>query len=163
MQNSKHCLKNNVPQGKKNQIIISRCNFPLFAPRGLSAEEKQHVQEVRLDVRKAFSGSIQAGEREREREGGSQPARQTDRHGERHPEPRGGEESLQGTACAFQEYCYTSESVLAGTSHSAPSTAASAAWGRGNVRLWGDVTGVSLEAEDSLNAWLLTAAFIIFL
>lgn len=93
------------------------------------------MQEVRWDVRKAFSGSIQGGEREREGKGASQPAcqpacqpaSQTDRHGERHPEPGGGEESLQGTACAFQEYCYTSESVLAGTSHSAPSTAASAA------------------------------------
>lgn len=30
-------------------------------------------------------------------------------------------ESLQGTACAIQEYCYPPESVSAGTSHSAPS------------------------------------------
>lgn len=76
------------------------------------------MQEVRWDVRKAFSGSI------RHARGGE--GRQTDREGEggregegeRHPEPRG-EGSLGGTACAFQEYCYTSQSVLVGTSSSA--------------------------------------------
>ena len=79
------------------------------------------MQEVRWDVRKAFSGSIwQAGERgretdrqrEREREGGGEG------EGERHPEPRG-EGSLGGTACAFQEYCFTSQSFLVGTHDSA--------------------------------------------
>lgn len=78
MQNSKHCLKKQRSTGEKKRIIISRRDFPLCAPRGLSVEEKQHVQEVRWDVRKAFSGSIQAGEREREGKGASQPARLTD-------------------------------------------------------------------------------------
>ena len=43
--------------------------FSLRTPKGLSVEEKQHMQEVRWDVRKAFSGSIsQAREGKGERQ-----------------------------------------------------------------------------------------------
>lgn len=75
------------------------------------------MQEVRWDVRKAFSGSICQA---REGKGARQTTREREgeRERERHPEPRG-EGSLGGTACAFQEYCYTFQSVLVGTSNSA--------------------------------------------
>lgn len=43
------------------------------------------------------------------------------------------EESLQGTACAIQEYCYPPESVSAGTSHSAPSLGREGREGGGKI------------------------------
>lgn len=103
-------------KGKKKKKNLS-ARFSLCTPKGLAVEEKQHMQEVRWDVRKAFSGSICQA---REGKGGRQTERVRERggEGERHPEPRG-EGSLEGTACAFQEYCYTSQSVLVGTSNSA--------------------------------------------
>lgn len=64
---------------KKRKRKNPWARFPLCTPKGLSLEEKQHMQEVRWDVRKAFSGSIwQAGEgkgdrqTERVRERGTQ-------------------------------------------------------------------------------------------
>lgn len=98
---------------KKKKNLSAR--FSLCTPKGLSVEEKQHMQEVRWDVRKAFSGSICQA---REGKGDRQTEREREGKGERHPEPRG-EGSLWGTACAFQEYCYTSQSVLVGISNSA--------------------------------------------
>lgn len=87
MHNSKHSLKKTTfhREKTKQKTDNNLCDFPLRAPRGLSAEEKQHVQEVRWDVRKAFSGSIQAGEGEWEGKGASQPARQTDWQTRREP------------------------------------------------------------------------------
>lgn len=41
---------------RKKENLSAR--FSLCTPRGLTLEEKQHVQEVRWDIRKAFSGSI---------------------------------------------------------------------------------------------------------
>lgn len=74
------------------------------------------------------------------------------------------EESLQGTACAIQEYCYPPESVSAGTSHSAPSLGREGREGGGKIgggggRV-GDVTGVSQEGEDASNTGSLTAVLI---
>lgn len=80
---------------RKKENLSAR--FSLCTPRGLTLEEKQHVQEVRWDIRKAFSGSIRQA---REGKGDRQTDRQSGRWRERHPEPRG-EGSLGGTACAF--------------------------------------------------------------
>lgn len=113
MQNNKQ--KNPLPLKKKKEKKNLSAIFSLCTPKGLSVEEKQHMQEVRWDVRKAFSGSIcQAGEGKGDRQAEGERVGE----GERHPGPRG-EGSLGGTACAFQEYCYTSQSVLVGTSSSA--------------------------------------------
>lgn len=58
---------------RKKENLSAR--FSLCTPRGLTLEEKQHVQEVRWDIRKAFSGSIRQA-----REGKGD--RQTDRVGD---------------------------------------------------------------------------------
>lgn len=71
------------------------------------------------------------------------------------------EESLQGTACAIQEYCYPPESVSAGTSHSAPSLGREGREGGGKIGGGGgDVTGVSQDGEDASNTGSLTAVLI---
>lgn len=67
------------PRKEKRKKENLSARFSLCTPRGLTLEEKQHVQEVRWDIRKAFSGSIrQAGKRGE----GRQTDRQTDRVGD---------------------------------------------------------------------------------
>lgn len=87
---------------------------------------------------------------------------------------RGEGESLQGTACAIQEYCYPPESVSAGTSHSAPSLGHGGE-GRGRQDWWwwggrvgrvgrmGDVTGVSREGEERFQCRLTDRCSYLFI
>lgn len=149
----------------KNSPLVEKENlsarFSLCTPKGLSVEEKQHMQEVRWDVRKPFSGSIcQAREGKGVRQTARARVREGEGEGERHPEPMG-EGSLRGTACAFQEYCYTSQPVLVGTS----SSAAFSTRLRGSG-VWGEVSEACgwchwclPEATAAFNIWSLTSPF----
>lgn len=72
--NKRHKKEKFLGKQKRKKNLWAR--FSLCTPKGPSVEEKQHMQEVRWDVRKAFSGSICQA-----REG--KGARQTTRERER--------------------------------------------------------------------------------
>lgn len=82
MENNKQHKKEKKSWKKKKKEKKKNlwATFSLCTPRGPSAEEKQHMQEVRWDVRKAFSGSICQA---REGKGARQTTRERERERER--------------------------------------------------------------------------------